>query len=332
MILLPPPPDNKKQEHTAIIKKNDGAFVFGTSVFSAFDFALQLENGAKEAYSENPPFNSYIAPKHKGLFVTIKEARAINIALLRIFDTFCREHSIHYSLTGGTLLGAIRHGGFIPWDDDVDVFMTRPEYEKLLNTFQDTDRYTLMNRQKDKTYNYVFSRLIDTRTFISQAKGTASAGYGLFLDICVVDGLPKNAVLRNLHIKYMKILRVFRGTTINSPKIRKKGSFKHLKLFFKKISAKFTTTDFWNKRIERAMKRYPWDASDFVGNFTSQYGTKEILHRSCFDSYIDVSFEDGLFMVCAGYQEYLSNIYGDYLSLPPKNKRKGHHQGIIFWI
>lgn len=268
-----------------------------------------------------------------GDHVAVSDQKKINLELLVYFDKVCRENGIHYSLTGGTLLGAIRHGGFIPWDDDVDVFMTRPEYKKLSDVFPDDHRFIFMDRTKDRSFNFVYGRLLDTRTLITEAIGSVNAGTGLFLDISAVDGLPNNAFCRRLHISYMRVIARLRRSTVSNPQwksYRQKGPFFR---FLKYIVRLFTTHQFWNRRFEDVMCRYPFEKSEtYVGNFTSQYGKREMMHKTAFDSYLDVEFEGHKFMVCQGYEEYLSNIYGDYLSYPSKKKRKGHHVYKAVWV
>ena len=104
-------------------------------------------------------------------------------------------------------------------------------------------------------------------------------------------------------------------------------------VFLKKLLRRFTSIEFWNNRLERAMDRYPYESSNYVGNFTSQYGKRELLQKSVFGSYVDMEFENYSFMVCTGYHEYLRNIYGiNYMTLPQQKKRRGHHPNTAYWI
>ena len=99
-----------------------------------------------------------------------------------------------------------------------------------------------------------------------------------------------------------------------------------------RILRKYMTHNYWNCRMEKVMSRYPFENARYVGNFATQYGKKEKLKKSVFDSYIDIQFEGHTFMICNGYEDYLINIYGEYMNLPPLKKRKGHHPGIIYWL
>lgn len=339
----------------ALLIHHDGAIIWETTTLRLLEYAKKLEQAAKLAWhteilhgssgetsvllaghiGSNTPLmdqesSSFGIPGNQ---VTVDEERKISLELLTYFDQVCRENNIKYSLTGGTLLGAVRHGGFIPWDDDVDVFLTRPEYEKLEDVFDDKKRFVFVNRNKDPNFNYVFGRLVDTKTLIVESPNTVSSGKGIFLDICIVDGLPNNPIRRKLHIAYMRILVRARRATIHNPSgksYRRRGP---IFLLLKKLLRKFTSYQFWNRRIMKVMKKYAFESSEFVGNFTSQYGRRELLHKNVFASYIDVPFENYKFMICEGYDEYLTNIYGsNYMVFPPKSKRKGHHPNKAFWI
>lgn len=263
--------------------------------------------------------------------LTDAEQRQINFELLCYFDEMCRKNHIHYSLTGGTLLGAVRHKGFIPWDDDVDVFLVRPEFEKLDTIFPEHHRFIWKSRSKEPGYEYVFGRLIDTKTVILDAGGMPSEGNGLFLDVCVVDGVPDQKMLRKWHIFLMKL--IYRGRRsvvydVHQTEYFEKGALiRGIKSFLRKT----TSLEFWQRLMEKEMKRYPFDGGKFVGNFTSQYGARELMHRSSWDSYVELEFEGRRFEACVGWEEYLKNIYGDYMQLPPKDKQKGHHIGVVYW-
>lgn len=303
-------------------------------VISPIGMDIKISEQAAAAYAMNTRASKdEMSPGNPGKRLTQDDERKICMEMLLYFDHVCRSNGIKYSLTGGTLLGAVRHRGFIPWDDDIDVFLTRPEFDKLAAVFPDDARFVFVNRHKEPGFNYVFGRLIDTKTLITESPNTLCAGKGIFLDICVVDGLPRNRVLRELHIAYMRFLMRARRATVQNPKgkaYREKGP---IIVFLKKVLRTITNYEFWNKRLEKAMSKYPFDTSDYVGNFASQYGRKELLPRSVFSSYLDIPFEDYQFMVCVGYEKYLTSVYGEkYMDLPAKRKRKRPHPNTAYWV
>ena len=133
-------------------------------------------------------------------------------------------------------------------------------------------------------------------------------------------------------MRYMRLLVRFRRAVIQNPDRKSYKSRGPVYVMAKKLLRKCTDIHFWNQKMNKAMQKYPFDSGKYVGNFTSQYGNRELLHASAFKEYYDVKFEDMTCMICAGYHEYLTNIYNDYMQLPPVNKRKSHHNSNAVWI
>lgn len=294
---------------------------------------IELENNNNLIEHESINYREYRNYLGKtGDDISIPERFIVNFNLLCFFDALCRKNNIKYSLTGGTLLGAVRHKGFIPWDDDVDVFLTRPEYEKLKKIPLKDKRYKLYFGELNSDFNYVYGRLIDSKTHILESENTASFGKGLFLDICVVDGMSKYKISRNFDMTVMKLITICRSGTFYSmtgDRFRNKNYLKKLVIRFLQ---KYTSISFWNRALMKRMHKYSFDNSDYVGNFTSAYGRKEMLHRDVFSSYIEMEFEGESFMVCSGFKEYLKNVYGDYMTLPSIENRVRNHPDIAKWL
>lgn len=265
--------------------------------------------------------------------VTDAERKEINLEMLKYLDRVCREQNIEYSLTGGTLLGAIRHGGFIPWDDDADVFLARPEYERLNDYLRTQDEYYWVTAENDDKFYFNFGRLMDKRTHIVNEGTPDISHYGLFIDVCVVDGLPENALLRKWHIfKIRFCYRARRCISIRNKEFCPKNPVKRLiKASFRFVCGLFGYK-WWMNRIEALIRRYPFDTGTYVGDVMSNYGSREVMHRSSFDSYCDVPFENCVFRMICGWEEYLTNIYGDYMTPPPEDQRRGHCMGTAYWL
>lgn len=262
--------------------------------------------------------------------ITDEERKHINLELLSYFDKVCRENNIHYSLSGGTLLGAVRHKGLIPWDDDVDVFMSRPEFEKLDNIFKETDSFVWVSPTNGEITNLPYGRLYDKRTRFVGSIIPTSPNTGLFLDVCVVDGLPRSRIRRDLHIALIFFLRRGRRSALYDETSHYYIETSIPMKIIKKIIRLTTNGDFWLKALKKTTSKYKFDNSEWVGNFTSQYGRKELMHRSSWDSYVELEFEGKLYEACVGWEEYLTNIFGDYMQLPPEDKRVGHHEGEVY--
>ena len=130
--------------------------------------------------------------------IELPEMKAIEIAILDCFDSFCRENGLSYSLAGGTLLGAVRHKGFIPWDDDIDVLMSRENYEKLQslaasfpNPYQVNSIHTETNRRKP--YLYTYTKIVDTRTLLVEKPDELDYETGIYIDVFPLDGQPTDS-------------------------------------------------------------------------------------------------------------------------------------------
>lgn len=305
--------------------------VYGNNYDNLINKIDRTENCSDKKYdnftSQCNNFDDYHYTK-EGNELSLKERQDVAYDLLCYFDDICRKNSIFYSLAGGTLLGAIRHSDFIPWDDDADVFMARPEYNKFLTSFIENDTFYIKNFETDNDYNYVYTRMIDKRTKIIESD-SFSGGYGAYLDICVVDGLPNNIFLRILHILYLRLLFRVRRTTL----VRTNKGMKHnLKYYIKVLVSCFFNTKQCNKMINNTISKYSFNNSKYVANMISQYGIKEILLKRSFDLYFETKFRDRYFMVFSGYDIYLKKIYHDYLKYPKAEKRVGHHNDRIVWL
>lgn len=265
--------------------------------------------------------------------MTSEEEKEVRLDILKYIDQICRENNIKYSLTGGTLLGAIRHGGFIPWDDDIDVFMTRDEYKKFEELLKTERKYLWLTNKKDSNYFLTYGRLIDKNTLIEDEGIDNIVGYGVFVDVCVVDGLPNNNLLRKMHYLKMRFLYRSRRCAAYSHEqyIPKNRAKRIVKSIYQNWCRKIGVAK-WVKWLDRTAQKYSFNEGKYVGNLMSQYGGKEIMHKSSFDDYIEMPFEGINFMVIKGWKEYLTNIYGNYMQLPPVEKRKGHHTGKAYWI
>lgn len=265
--------------------------------------------------------------------LTNEEQKLVRFQILKYIDKICRENNIKYSITGGTLLGAIRHHGFIPWDDDIDVFLTRPEYQKLDAILSNNNQYTWLTSKSNPNYNLNFGRLIDKSTKVINSGVKDIDGYGVFVDICVVDGLPDNVIMRTIHVTKVRFLYHARSSaTYDEGQYIPKSVVKKL---IKRLFQKYTKSKgmrYWRECLEKTIKRYDFNSGKYVGNVSSQYGRREIMHRTSFDEYIELDFEGCKFMAIKGWEEYLINIYGDYMTLPPLEKRVGHHLGECYML
>ena len=264
--------------------------------------------------------------------VSVQELKEIELNILLEIDQFCRRHGLRYYLSSGTLLGAIRHKGFIPWDDDADVMMPRPDFDRFMNLYQ-SDKY-IMNYPGKRGYFQSIGKLAHTGTILIQKLPLADEPIGVHVDILPLDGEPDDDVEFKKHLYALKLLH---RRSLHLRRLRFFPiTFEYIKTCFQKIR-EFRKTMFMSfprvyRKIDKIVHRYDYECSKYVGYITmSRYGAKQRHCRQLFDDSISVEFEGHDFLAPAGYDEYLRNLFGDYMQLPPEDKRVSAHVWTAYW-
>lgn len=258
--------------------------------------------------------------------LSLNEVKEIAFQILIHFKSFCEKNDIRYFLSNGTLLGAIKYRQFIPWDDDIDVFVVREDYEKLIRLYDDSKEYCLFARERNGDFCYPFAKLCDMRTRKKEVNINNRVELGVDIDIFPLDVFPNdisqakkqvneiNSIIEQLNFAKLKF---------NSGKNIFCTVIKNVIILFNKI---ITAEKHLNK-IERIVSCGDDNAEMvFCGCLVWPiYGEREIIPAEVFSDTIEVEFEGEKFPAPIGYDIYLRSLYGDYEQDPPLEKQKTHH-------
>lgn len=260
--------------------------------------------------------------------ISFEDSRKIMLDILADIDAFCRKENINYSLGEGTLIGAIRHKGMIPWDDDVDLLMLREDYEKFLATYKST-KYVIQNFDYGLNSWFLFIKVVHPNTIIKDLE-TGEEPYGLWVTIFPIDNVPDSEEDLNRMIKQIKTrIRLFR---IRNKVWDKKGLLQNAAIYLLHLLLLVFPKDYWHKKAVQAMCKYNNVKTARRGFFSIFWIYPWICSSKAFDEYIDTEFEGKQYKIIKGYDEYLRHQYGDYMQLPPEDKRSPKHDYQAYYI
>lgn len=262
--------------------------------------------------------------------VILEQLHATLFEILCEFDRICRKHQIQYFLDSGTALGAVRHGGFIPWDDDIDVGMLRSEYNRFLDIVESElgDNFFLLSTESDPAYTKYHVKIVKKHTLFPE-QGTEKLKHrGIYIDIFPFDKVPENEKIRNNYFR--KVMRMRDIISLKrSGNTKGKFKLKILNHFLKLIPLSFL-----EGYLEKVTQIYNHTTSKYVTClfYKMLVGRKDIFFPiSAINPSIEIEFSGRSFMIMNGYDEYLKVMYKDYMQLPPKDKQTFHFDGEIIF-
>lgn len=255
------------------------------------------------------------------------EIKQYEYNILKAFAAYCKENNLTYMLCGGTLLGAVRHEGFIPWDDDIDVFMPREDFEKFIamtgkNPFH-PDYDTCYYKDTEKTVYYPFVKIINNKTKVFEKTKDESNYMGIWIDVFPLDGFYDSAFMNKLFCfrkAFWKKMCFTYSDDLSKVDDKAKRFFKTLCMpFLKKMGYR----NLLDKLVNICSKR-KFSEQKNVGCAVWGYGYKEIISKEKLLPAGELKFVDQTFAVPSDFDLYLSNLYGSYMELPPEEKRVNH--------
>ena len=258
------------------------------------------------------------------------EIKQIELNLLLKLDEICKNNGLKYYLCGGTLLGAIRHKGFIPWDDDIDVLMPRDDFEKLLQLekTQKEESIEKIVSWKSGSSIYPFIKLINTDTVVKEKYLDEKFTTGIWIDIFPLDGMPENKIIIEKKFKKIKFYKTVLLTAYSESGKGASWYATLAKRFLIPICKRLNTEKLCNK-LNDISKEFSISESPYVGGFLWGYGPQEKMPKEFLEQ-VNVEFEGHSFPAPKCWNFYLKQLYGDYMQLPPVEKRISHDFDV--WI
>ena len=248
--------------------------------------------------------------------MTIDEVKSTQLEILKKLKNVCNTHGLRYYICGGTLLGAVRHKGYIPWDDDVDVVMPMPDYKKLIELLNADPKYTTLSAfQQPEIAYFFFMKMIDKDTILRSWEYPFLLTSGVGIDIFPLFGLPEGDEKIS---QFYKQIRYLNTEFINT----------YLEDFADDENEKYRLEI--QAKIINMMEKYLFDESMMIGYVLSKYKEKEIMPRSIYQSNLEIEFEGIKLSAAEGYQQYLSILFYNYMELPPINQRYNTHNFIAY--
>jgi lipopolysaccharide cholinephosphotransferase len=249
--------------------------------------------------------------------LSLEEKRKIQMQMLDEVDAFCKKNHLRYSLAYGTLLGAIRHKGFIPWDDDMDIMMPLPDMEIFKKTFH-SENVRISDIDTNKDYQYPFPRLVHKHTYSQE--GLTYRGDGVCIDTYPIVGLPdEQSDIEAFFSKAKRLLKVRLFFSRARSWVLRHSSYNY-----------FPITRFFQKKYRDYLYQFKYREN---GTYfaTPNLRWKHVFHVNLFEKTMDVPFEDHTYSIICAYETFLRQRYDDYMELPPVEERVPFHEFHCYW-
>lgn len=262
--------------------------------------------------------------------IFLEELKSIQVEILDKVDEYCKKTGIKYFLSSGTLIGAVRHKGYIPWDDDIDVYMPRKDYEGFISDFNNyNSNYRVLSLKNIPNYPNAYAKVERVGTLLLE-KVDYPFIMGINIDIFPVDGVPDNIEVRKTYMN--KTVRLYQKMVLKNVSInfRRRGLLKNFILALGKVLLLNKSLSDLASELDSMIDKN-CDNTQYVCNLVSNNEFGKEYPRSVIEEDVDVEFESKMFKTMCGWDTYLRVNYGDYMKLPPKEKRISHHSFEAYW-
>jgi lipopolysaccharide cholinephosphotransferase len=259
----------------------------------------------------------------------LKKLQQLQYETVVELDKICRDNGIKYYIISGTLLGAVRHGGFIPWDDDLDIAMMRGDYDKFNDIAEKLlpEKYFLQNYRTDKFHCRPFTKIRINNTIFEESNiSHLNCHKGVYIDIFPLDVVPESKFLRKLHKITLYCLDRAVMSKLKVLSVQNRTIFKIIMMWILYFIMYPFPRVWLGENLDRLMKKYNGSKSRFVSITLSSYGyDKQVLEQKIYGDPIDMLFNGYSLMAPEKWEKYLINLYDDYMKPPPLNKRVSRH-------
>lgn len=251
------------------------------------------------------------------------DIRPLQLRMLKIllaFDKVCQEHGLRYGIMAGTLIGAVRHKGFIPWDDDMDVGMPRPDYEKFIAHCHEwlPEPYEFVCGENDPKYPLPFGKIQDAGTTLIERRHLSYLG-GIYVDVFPLDAVPTNMLARRWHYARYEFYKQALYLVHRDPYKHGHGPSSWIPL----LARKLFTMEGLQLTIRRLLLKYDYDRCTLAADYTD--GLRGVISKEINGFYAPYTFEGETVQGFRGYHEYLTQMYGDYMQIPEGDHRRQHN-------
>ena len=264
--------------------------------------------------------------------LTANELKQVQIDIMKFVHNFCEKNGIKYFICSGTLIGAVRHKGFIPWDDDIDIMMPRDDYERFISLFsKENGRYKVWSHKLQDNYPFPYAKVTDEKTY-KRENIIGAIELGVDIDIFPLEDIPDNDIevkrLFAIGKKYNGMLTL-KQTTLS----KNRSIFKNIALVIGRLVLIFKSVHSILEELDKNAQKYHGNggcrSADVVFCIA---GMREIQQKAYYEKTILMPFEKEYFVAPKMYHEFLMTRYGDYMKLPPVEQRVTHHSFVAYWV
>ena len=266
--------------------------------------------------------------------IGLQEMQQIELALLLELDRVCKKHSLRYYMDGGTLLGAMCYEGFIPWDDDIDLKMPRPDYEKLMTLQSEFSAHIRLDAPSREHCEYTMLKLIDDRTVLREQSGGKVKTTGVYLDVLPMDGHPADPEVCAAHLRKLQRLNTLFHMSLENFSSMKQSPRLLSRVKGMVYSAMYTPWKLYCRLTETA-KQFDYDAAEHVGLLVEGDPQKERFEKAWLQPGFELEFEGYRIPAPSGYKKHMEIFYGDHVTKPEYYHNlpmiRPDHQHEVFW-